>query len=324
MNRASLAVIALAGLACAAELEPEIDSVELASTISVTPFAASNGVDTSLPQDAELAYPGSSSKPGSGRLVVFLHGKGAQPLGYQALLQEANAQGFHVVALSYWNIGLLPGSPKMVELCGIDGTCSGKVRREIFDCTDQSPLVAVPPRACIRDRLDTLLHHLAAHYPGQGWSDFITQGNPWWARIVLVGHSFGSGMAAWIGQRRAVHRVVMIAGPGDSIDLPGSPPPDWVYAPFQPPIADLYGFQHFDDATADYDIVTHIWSIFGMLGNHYCVDATCVNLICAPSLGQYCDSRQLTTFRDVSNPHNDVARDPSYAPTWRYLLTHDL
>jgi pimeloyl-ACP methyl ester carboxylesterase len=337
MKTTILPALVMSVVGCALEPEPEIGARAQASTaLDITPAVASYNADLAQPQAKHYTYVGGSGA-GSGWLVVFLHGVGGQPSGYQSFMQRANAHGFHVIGLSYWDTGDY-GTPRIENICnglgaGLDTACWGDVRRNLFDGTsvpNASP--AFPTHPTIKGRLDDLLAYLVT--TDSSWTQFRESGHPRWSKIIIAGHSLGAGNAAWIAQHRAVHRLLMFSQPQDYVDAGGGTTTwaDWIDdgfaqslsgGPALPP-GDMYGLAHRDDVTADYTRTMRNWGVFGMSGNH-CIDPSCINVTCPGVIAPYCGARRFNTNLAGVDPHSDTAKDEThYGLVWDHMLTFDL
>ena len=327
-----LIVCTFALAACAAEPEPgpELGSQAQASTaITITPSVASGGSDTATPQSAHYTYTGGSGA-GSGWLVVFLHGVGGTPSGYQTYMEHANALGFHVIGLSYWDTGDY-GTPRIENICNIgtltqtqQSACWGDVRHNMWDGT-AVPNFSFPTHPTVKARLDDVLDYLDATYTG--WSQFRESGHPKWSKIVIAGHSMGAGVAAWIATQKPVHRLVMMSQPQDYVDdgSGGTIPAAWISAGFSSLTPDaMFGLSHVNDTVSDYGRTMTNWSTFGMSGL-YCITSGCINTVCSPLLGQYCGARRLRATNGLIDPHNDIAQNEAFfGAAWTYMLTRNL
>ena len=73
--------------------------------------------------------------------------------------------------------------------------------------------------AHIPELLTTLLQHLAASAPADGWDAFLSSSGSseavTWDNIILAGHRDGAGRAAYLGSTHPVDRVVLFGGPID-------------------------------------------------------------------------------------------------------------
>ncbi len=253
----------------------------------------------------------------AGRLVVHLPGTGGKPTSTLLLLRHAGTQGLHGIGLAYPNV------PTVDSLCSSssDIDCYAKVRLEIIDGTDRTPLVAVDRANSIENRLSALLGALAAQFPAEGWGQFLTAGAPRWDRIVISGHSQGGGHAALMARDRSMARVCMFASPKDTSSFFGAPAA-WQNDPHVTPADRYYGFNHQQDSQAT---TLRNWMALGLaaLGSATSVDGA------APPYGS---SHQLTTnaVPAVSGGfHGSVVVDrstplgadgtPLFAPVWKQM-----
>ena len=258
------------------------------------------------------------------RLFVLLVGTGAKPENQQAILAAGAARGYHAIGLMY------PNTPSVGSLCGnsLDPDAFWDVRREILTGQDLSPLVTIPVVESIDHRLTALLTHLAANFPGEGWSSFLAAGQPVWSKLVVCGHSQGGGHAGVVGKLRLVERVVCLSSPGDWRNLPNAPA-TWYARPDVTPVDRVFGFSHLQDELVVWSRLAPIWSAMGLgvFGAPTSVDGA------SPPYG---GSHQLTTNLMHAAPswypspfHSAPVVDlvtpvspngaPAYAPVWNHL-----
>ena len=74
----------------------------------------------------------------------------------------------------------------------------------------------------------------------------LTDGQPVWSRIVVAGHSQGSGHAAYLGKMFEVDKVLMFSGPQDYLDDLGEPAP-WQARPSATPPSRFFAFLNEND-----------------------------------------------------------------------------
>ncbi|GEM_PF-1029012 len=287
----------------------------------IPPQATDPEIDDWLEPHVVYLDPGA---PPRDRLFVHLPGSFGVPENSQLILQEVARQGIPAVGLRYPNrwtvIGLCRRSP--------DPDCSAKVRGEILDGRDRTPLVTVTPANSLRNRLVKLLLYLDARYPEEGWDRFLQGGAAGaevaWERVIVSGHSQGGGHAAFLARSYEVARVVMFGSPGDFVGTPGNLAP-WLVGPHATPSERYFGFSHRRDSGYPYHV--QAWEALGLgaFGPPRGVDGA------DPPYGGshmlYTDALPATrSFRDA---HGAVVVDrktprnpdgtPLYAPVWRYL-----
>lgn len=152
-----------------------------------------------------------------GNLVVFLPGTGYAPQEESVFLKRSASWGFHTLGLAYVN------HDSVQSLCGSkDATCHGKVRREIVYGTNLTDRVNVSAANSVVGRLKTALQR-------QGFTDYLSSGEPVWSKIIVVGHSQGAGHAGILCIDKKLLRCGLIAGPNEQ--LRGRRLPEWIAAP---------------------------------------------------------------------------------------------
>jgi hypothetical protein len=102
----------------------------------------------------------------------------------------------------------------------------------------------------IEHRLIALLHHLAAHHPAEGWSNYLNgDGTIRWEKLALAGQSQGGGHAALIASHHRVARVICTGAPKDynrRLDAPAA----WLAAESATPRNRYFTFNHRQDRQA--------------------------------------------------------------------------
>lgn len=217
---------------------------------------------------------------GSGRLFVHLPGTGGKPANSLLVLRRAGTRGLHAIGLAYPNV------PTVDSLCSAssDAACFEKVRLEIIDGADRTPLVSVSRTDSIENRLIAALTALSTLYPADGWAQFVASGVPKWDRIVISGHSQGGGHAALMARDRVMARVCTFASPKDTSSFFNAPAA-WQTMAHVTPADRYYGFNHQQDSQAT---TLRNWAALGMASFGAPVD---VDVVAPP----YAGSHQLTT-----------------------------
>ena len=150
----------------------------------------------------------------NGRLFLFLGGTDSQTDQYLALRRYAARMGFAVINLSY---------PNEIATASLrderDTLVFTKYREEICFGTSASDFVQVDSLNSIFTRFKLLLHYLAMNNSDHPWANYLlASGEVIWDKIVVAGHSQGSGHAAFLGKRFILDRVLMFSGPNDFSD----------------------------------------------------------------------------------------------------------
>jgi hypothetical protein len=128
--------------------------------------------------------------------------------------------GYHVIGLDYEN-----NIVAVTCAHSSDPTTFGRYRKAIITGAPVSDLVKVDVTNSILNRIQKLLVYLVEHDPKGDWDQFVEAGKPVWSRIIVAGHSQGSGHAGYIGKMFDVDRVLMFSGPQDYMDDLQKPAP---------------------------------------------------------------------------------------------------
>ncbi len=312
-------ILILLFVCCVSAVEPVYAQRQ---TYFIPPKETDSQIDTDLESHYVALNKSASSK---NQLFLFFTGTGGTPFFQQQLSNTAADLGFHVISLNY------PNDEAVNTLCGgasSDLDCYAKVRLEIKDGTDRTPLVNVNRPNSIENRLIKLLIYLRARFPDDGWGQYLVNDSTIkWSSLVVSGHSQGGGHAGIIGRYHLVARVVMFA----AMDYSGRErkPANWIAVPGSTPNATpaerFFGFSHQRDEAVNFTTLSaQVWPAYGMnaFGLVVNVDAA------APP---YSNTHSLTSNLDTptGNFHGCVAVDrnlalradgtPVYKPVWEYL-----
>jgi hypothetical protein len=259
--------------------------------------------------------------PAVGKLFVFLAGGNGEPSSTVDMLDFAAARGLHAIGPSFTTDVLV------ADVCpkDPDPNCSGNVRKEVLEGMDTSPHLVVTPANSLDNRITKLLAYLAKSFPAEGWGVYLESeaGQPArvrWSEVIVAGRSLGASEAACVGKRRAVHRVQMHSGPGDSrLEMHAASAP-WLEEPSLTPGDRMYGFSNTGDpGHADQ---LRAWAALGLPGNPVSVD---------DHKPPYAGSHQLiTSFGAAGGAHGSTTPsgktntlpDGSYrfAPVWTTMM----
>ena len=248
------------------------------------------------------------------------------------VLQSAvTAGGFHALGLD-WANGFDTSGEKGSNVfgpCGTDAACFAAARLEAFDGKDHTPKVAIAPIDGILNRLVKALTYLDQTYPSEGWGAFLSGGQPAWSKIVIAGHSNGSGEAGFIASRISVARVAMFSGPVNSTgDDPSFKAAPWMSGPLATPASRWYAFaSSFDNKgklkRVDRERVT--WKALGMENSG---GPTVVDGLGPPYGGAHALITDLPACTGCT-PHNMTAGEKTpldgngvamFRPVWLYML----
>jgi hypothetical protein len=260
------------------------------------------------------------------QLLVYLPGNGGVPANALLYQQLAAELGYHVIGLMYED------GYSLAQLCTTDAdpnSCFFNAHFEIVYGADTSSKVQVSATNSIVNLLTKSLEYLAATYPEEGWSPFLTNGRPAWSQIALSGLSQGAGNSAMIARYSVVPRVVMFSGVTDA--LPKGPRScqggDTWLSSHVTPSARYWGLAH--DRDPAYPNICANWDTLGLSEFGPLVK---VETSVPPYGGTHMLFTDLKPHEgpDYTNAHPSTVIDaytplsqgkPALAPAWQYLIT---
>jgi hypothetical protein len=179
--------------------------------------------------------------PSAHRLFVFFVGTGGKAQTSLGIDSAFAAWGYHAIGLDYED-KVAAASCTHSQ----DAACFDHYREAIVTGAPGSDMIRVDPANSILNRLQKLLVYLVNHDPGGEWGEFVEHGQPVWSRIVVAGHSQGSGHAAYIGKMFNVDEVLMFSGPQDYLDDLDKPAA-WQARPSATPPSRYFAFLNEND-----------------------------------------------------------------------------
>lgn len=150
------------------------------------------------------------------KLFLFIGGTGSSSSSdYTALRLHSANLGFHFINLSY------PNNVAAASLANSsDSMTFNKYRQEVCFGTPLSVDVTVDSLNSIYTRTLKLIQYLALTYPTQNWAQYLASPSTLnWSKILVGGHSQGSGHACYLAKYFFVERVLMFSGPNDYSDF---------------------------------------------------------------------------------------------------------
>lgn len=237
------------------------------------------------------------------RLLVFLPGTNAKAEGSVAIDSAFAHWGYHAVSLDYENSVLTVACAHSQ-----DTACFDHYREAIVTGAPESEKIRVSVANSILNRLQELLLYLAKTDPAGGWDEFVEAGRPAWNRIVIAGHSQGSGHAAYIGKAFGVDKVLMFSGPQDYLDDLHEPAP-WQFELSATPLSRYFAFLNEYDP---YDVQHQIANCAALMG----VDKP-KTLMVEPGQ-EIRGSYQILINSQTEGPHGSTLL-PKYENVWKYM-----
>lgn len=247
------------------------------------------------------------------KLFLFIGGSYSIPKNYNLVCDQASTLGFDAISLSY------PNNVATAPLgTSSDSFIFDNYRREICFGSPVSQVVSVDTFNCIVTRTIKLLQFLQVSYPNQNWGEYLTtSGTLKWSKIVLSGHSQGSGHACYLGKQYLADRVVMFSGPND-YSTNFSNPANWLFQTGQTPTNKVFALLHVQDEIVPFAYQVANLRALGVL--------TAIEL---PALADnlatpYGNANALSLNVPSLSYHNSTVGANSIFPgIWTYMLTRN-
>jgi pimeloyl-ACP methyl ester carboxylesterase len=264
------------------------------------------------------------SKKSNHKLLIAIPGTGGTAYAFKHLGDVAAAMGYHAISIDYpnkRNTATLGGSP--------DKLVFNKFRQELAFGTPVSDSINIDTANSIVNRITKLVVYMAKTRPSEGWEQFLKNGNIVWDKVVVAGHSQGSGHAAYLGTKFKVHRVIMFSGPQDFLTAYDTPAP-WLSGQSATAAKNYYSLLHTNDPYntdrqtrndltlmhTDSTVITRftLKPEFNSKTRIFISDAP----ISATDL--FDDPAKATAKLSAPAAHHSSTIRPLYADVWRYLL----
>jgi hypothetical protein len=216
------------------------------------------------------------------KLFLFFGGTGSSSsTDYNALRLHSANLGFDFINLSYLN------NVAAASLANsTDSMVFNKYRQEVCFGTPVSVDVTVDSLNSIYTRTLKLIQYLDLTYPTENWGQYLATSNTLdWSKIIVGGHSQGSGHACFLAKQYSVDRVLMFAGANDYSDF-YSNSANWIRQSGITPVSRHYSYLSLNDEAVSYfkqfevisgldmllsDDTTHIDNILSPYGNSHCL-----------------------------------------------------
>jgi hypothetical protein len=196
------------------------------------------------------------------KLFLFIGGSWSLPRNYNIVCDYGASIGLDVISLSYPNnVATEPlGSSS-------DQFVFDNYRDEICFGNPVSDEVDVNMINSINTRTIKLLEYLHLVYPDQNWNQYLTSSNTLqWDKIIVSGHSQGSGHACYLGKHNLVDRVVMFAGPNDYSTFYNEPA-NWISEIGNTPLNKQFSLLHTQDEIVSFSNQVDILRDLGVLSS---------------------------------------------------------
>ncbi|MCB9232338.1 MAG: T9SS type A sorting domain-containing protein [Bacteroidia bacterium] len=248
------------------------------------------------------------------KLFVFIGGTGSSSSqDYGALIDYVTGLGYHTINLSY------PNNVAAASMAGdSDSLIFDHYRQELCYGTPVSADVTVDSLNSIYSRLLNLLQYLKLNNSSQGWSQYLTSGGqPEWSKIVVAGHSQGSGHAAYLAKYHPMERVLMFSGPNDYSDF-YSNSGHWVRQSGISPVTRYFSYLSLNDEAVDYAKQFVVLAGLGMLQAD---DSTYVDNQSSPFGYSHCLYTTQAPGFVLLNHNVPVKNSVLNKEVWNYMLS---
>jgi hypothetical protein len=239
-------------------------------------------------------------------LYLFLTGTGGKAMGSQKMDSIFAVMGFHAISIDYENNVVAVSCAH-----GSDSTSFDRYREEIITGKPVSDIVNVDSANSILNRFQKLLIYLTKNDPNGKWNQFVKNGKPIWSKIIVAGHSQGSGHAAFIAKMYKVNRVLMFSGPQDYLDDLHIPAP-WQSRKSATPPTRYYAFLNLED---EFNVKHQIANCMKLMQISH-PDT----LLVKP--GETIDSRSHILINNIhTKNHHGSTIFPVFENVWTYMVT---
>ena len=247
------------------------------------------------------------------KLLLFIGGSYSDPKDYNYVCDFGASIGLDVISLSYPNnVAAAPlGSSS-------DRLIFDNYRNEICFGNPVSDEVSVNLLNCINTRTTKLIIYLNNTYPNQNWGQYLNESNVLrWDKIILAGHSQGSGHACYLGKKKLVDRVVMFSGPNDYSNYYNSSA-NWLSAKGLTPLNKHFALLHTKDQIVSYESQVANLRGLGLLAPKE--NPVLVDNLTSP----YGNSNALSLNIPANSYHGSTVGGNAILPNiWKYMFTSE-
>jgi hypothetical protein len=286
---------------------PLTDTVGKNITVLVKP----NQTDPNYASTDQSHYVVRNTKKHLNKLLLFIGGSFSIPKNYYLICNHGATIGLDVISLSYPNNVAAAPLGKSNDPLIFDN-----YRDELCFGNQVSSAVSVDVLNSITTRATKLLLFLKATYPDQNWDQYLSASNTIiWSKVIVAGHSQGSGHACYIGKKNLVDRVVMFSGPND-FSTHFNSPANWLIQKGKTPNNKNYALLHTQDEIVPFANQVENLKGLGLLTSIQ--NPTLADNLSLP----YSNSHVLSLNIPAISYHNSPIGANSKLPNiWTYLFT---
>jgi hypothetical protein len=240
------------------------------------------------------------------QLFLFLVGTRGRAAGSLTIDKAFASWGYHAISLDYEdNVIAVSCAHSM------NSACFDNYRQAIVTGADVSAKIQVNPANSILNRFQKLLVWLVKNDPEGGWAQFLHNGRPDWRRILVAGHSQGSGHAAFIGKMFRVRKVLIFSGPQDYLDDLHEPA-SWQARKSATPPSRFFAFLNLQDPFNVHHQIANCMVLMKM--------RTPKTLMVTP--GEVIHGRHQILINNIpTRQHHGSTLFPQFENVWKYMAT---
>lgn len=293
---------------CNKDTDPTVDN-SIGQNVSL--LVSPNLTDPNYASTDQSHYVVRNTKTHLNKLLLFIGGSFSVPKDYNTICDHGASIGLDVISLSYPN-----GVETFSFTNSTDPNVFDNYRDEICLGNQVSNVVSVDLLNCISTRVTKLLIYLKNVHPDQNWGQYLTATNTViWNKIILSGHSQGSGHACYLGKKNLADRVVMFSGPNDYSTYFSSSA-NWLSQSGQTPLNKHYALLHTQD-----EVVPFVYQVANLKGLGLL--APTESPILADNLSTpYSNAKALSLNISALSYHNSpIGMNTKLPNIWTYMFT---
>jgi hypothetical protein len=190
-------------------------------------------------------------------LLVWLPGTRGAVTPDSPIPNLAASHCIHVIGINY------DTATDAIDECRFDAdasACYEAFRLEKLDGLDRTVKLAIAPQDSLEGRLKSLLQYLSVQRPGEGWSEYLSDGEVRLDLVIIAGVSQGAGQAAAVARVHTVKRVIMLAAWAEVIGGDDGPLSAWLSLPGATPPDRYFALAHMRDGKKGRSHLGRVWS----------------------------------------------------------------
>ena len=272
---------------------------------------APSQTDSNYAASQEKHYVLTNTTLHTNQLILFIGGSFSVPENYNIVCDEMASLGFDLISVSYPN-----DIPASTLSSSQDPLAFDNYRDEICYGNSVSDVVDVDELNSINVRTIKLLQYLKNQRPNENWGQYLTAQNTLnWNKIIVAGHSQGSGHACYFGKKNTVSRVLMFSGPNDYSTFFNAPA-NWLSQEGLTPFSKQFALLHERDQIVSFESQKANLVALGLLNSGE--SPTHIDNLSTP----YEHANALSTNIFGLSFHNATIGNNSKLPSvWKYMLT---